>query len=304
MIALAGEVLVNLGGEPERDDSGLPPVDIEVPDDARELDRDVQAYRRELRALRRRERRMRLHLPLTHDGVVLPLLASVLVMALIAGTLLTVFTAGPGGELSDGGARPTAKATATSSGPTASSPPVSSPSVTAKDSLTAKLGKRLPDKPVKINGAPAYLPDLAPAVLLLIPARCNCAAAARQLVKQALAARLPIYLFASPGQAATVRGLTAQAPGQVIAAKDTTRALSHAYPHRGLTALLARQDGTVRVASLPSPKFQLAQQLSVLGSATAGTAPVSAPPTVSSPTVSSAAITPTAGTATSTTGPS
>ena len=50
-IALAGEVLVNLGGEPERDDSGLPPVDIVVPDDARELERDVQAYRREQRAL-------------------------------------------------------------------------------------------------------------------------------------------------------------------------------------------------------------------------------------------------------------
>ena len=72
---------MNLGGEPERDDSGLPPVDIEIPDDARELDRDVQAYRRELRARRRRERRMRLHAPLTRDGVVLPLLASCLTVA-------------------------------------------------------------------------------------------------------------------------------------------------------------------------------------------------------------------------------
>jgi hypothetical protein len=304
MIALAGEVLVNLGGEPERDDSGLPPVDIEVPDDARELDRDVQAYRRELRALRRRERRMRLHLPLTHDGVVLPLLASVLVMALIAGTLLTVFTAGPGGELSGGGARPTAKATATSSGPTASSPPVRSPSISAPDSLTAKPGKELPDKPVRINGGPVGLTGLTPAVLLLVPARCKCAAAARQLVKQALAASLHIYLFAGPGQAATVHRLAAQAPGQVFAAEDMTGALSHAYPHSGLTALLARQDGTVHVASLPSsPRFQLAQQLGALGSAATATAPVSSPPAVSSPTVSSAAITPTAGTA-STTGPS
>ncbi|HTZ91251.1 MAG TPA: hypothetical protein VMB74_02540, partial [Streptosporangiaceae bacterium] len=30
------EVSVNSGGEPERDDTGLPPVDIEIPDDARE----------------------------------------------------------------------------------------------------------------------------------------------------------------------------------------------------------------------------------------------------------------------------
>lgn len=296
---------MNLGGEPERDDSGLPPVDIEVPDDARELDRDVQAYRRELRALRRRQRRMRLHLPLTHDGVVLPLLASILVMALIAGTLLTVFTAGPGGELSDGGTRATAKATATSSGPTATSPPVSSPSISPPDTLTAKLGQRLPDKSVKIDGSPVDLIGLTPAVLLLVPARCHCAAAARQLVEQALAASLPIYLFAGPGQTATVQGLTAQAPGHVFAAKDFTGALSRAYPHTGLTALLARQDGTVRVAPLPSPKFQLARQLSVLGSTTAA-APVSTAPTVSTPTVTSraAATTPTAGTTASTTGPS
>jgi hypothetical protein len=300
---------VNLGGEPERDDSGLPPVDIEVPDDARELDRDVQAYRRELRALRRRERRLRLHLPLTHDGVVLPLLASVLVMALIAGTLLTVFTAGPGGELSDGGARPTARATATSAGPTATSPPASrppasSPSISAPDSLTAKLGKKLPDRAVKVAGGPVDLTGLTPAVLLLVPARCECTAAARQLVKQALAAGLPIYLFAGPGQAATVHKLAARAPGQIFAAKDTTGALSRAYPHSGLTALLARQDGTVHVASLPSPRFQLTRQLSALGSAAAPAAPGSSPPAVSSPTVTSAAITPTAGTASSSTGPS
>ena len=39
---------MNTGGDQGRDDYGLPPVDIEVPDDARELARDVQAYRREL----------------------------------------------------------------------------------------------------------------------------------------------------------------------------------------------------------------------------------------------------------------
>jgi len=70
---------VNLGGEPERDDFGLPPVDIEIPDDARELDRDVQAYHREQRALRRHLRRRRLRGPLSSDGMVMPLLAGCLV---------------------------------------------------------------------------------------------------------------------------------------------------------------------------------------------------------------------------------
>ena len=59
------EVRVNAGGEPERDDFPLPPVDIEIPDDARDLARDVQAYHRERRAARRRRRLGRLHAPLT-----------------------------------------------------------------------------------------------------------------------------------------------------------------------------------------------------------------------------------------------
>jgi hypothetical protein len=84
---------VSPGSEPGRDDSGLPPVDVEIPDDARELDRDVQAYRREQRATRRQERHTRWHRSLGKDGIMLPLLACCLILALIAGTLLTVFTA-------------------------------------------------------------------------------------------------------------------------------------------------------------------------------------------------------------------
>src|SRR5262249_34977545 len=77
------ERCVNVGGDPGRDDYGLPPVDIEIPDDARELDREVQAYHRELRAQRWRLRTRRLAGPLTRDGMALPLLA---------GTLLTVYS--------------------------------------------------------------------------------------------------------------------------------------------------------------------------------------------------------------------
>ena len=74
---------MNPGSEPDRDDFGLPPVDIQIPDDARELDRDVQAYLRELRALRRRDRVSRLRGPLARDGMVLPLLAGCLILALV-----------------------------------------------------------------------------------------------------------------------------------------------------------------------------------------------------------------------------
>src|SRR5499427_11104600 len=92
LAAHAGEMRVNIGGDPGRDDFGLPPIDIEIPDDARELERDVQAYHRELRAQRWRRRTHRLALPLTRDGLVLPLLAGCLALTLLAGTLLTVFS--------------------------------------------------------------------------------------------------------------------------------------------------------------------------------------------------------------------
>ena len=59
-----GDLPVSFASGPGRDDGGLPPVNIVVPDDARDLDRDVLAYRRELRAKRRRQRIMRLFGPL------------------------------------------------------------------------------------------------------------------------------------------------------------------------------------------------------------------------------------------------
>ena len=261
-IALAGEVLVNLGGEPERDDSGLPPVDIEVPDDARELDRDVQAYRRELRALRRQQRRIRLHRPLTRDGVVLPLLASCLVLALIAGTLLTVFTAGPGGDLP---AAPRPTATAGASNRPATSPPASPP-----DSPTAVPARNLPDKAIKIDAKPTALRGLTPAVLALVPVGCNCVTAIRQLVRQAGAAGVALYLVSAKGHLAALRQLAAREPGPPRVAEDYTGTLYAAYPPTGLTAVLAGRDGSVTVAASLPPAFRLTAQLDALQATSAG----------------------------------
>ena len=66
---------MNPGGGSGRDE---PPLDIQVPDDARELDRDVLAYHRELRAQRRRNRLRRLGGPFAAHGTLMPLLASIL----------------------------------------------------------------------------------------------------------------------------------------------------------------------------------------------------------------------------------
>ncbi len=72
-----------------------PPLGIQIPDDARELDRDVLAYHRELRARHRRRRLRRLVSPFAGQGTILPLLASILAVCLVAGAMLSVATFSP-----------------------------------------------------------------------------------------------------------------------------------------------------------------------------------------------------------------
>jgi hypothetical protein len=301
-------VHVNLGGEPERDDFGLPPVDIEIPDDARELDRDVQAYRREQRALRRRQRRMRLGAPLTRDGVVLPLLASCLVLALIAGTLLTVFTAGPGGENSLPGALGTrahssapagngqkassrgSQGTTAGAGTGAGSGSGGSPTAGPADSPTAvPTTQRLPDEFIRFRGKPLALSSLlshhTAVVLALFPVACQCQTTLRRLVTQVHQAGLQIYLVGSAGRLTAVRLLAAHLPAQAIVTEDSADVLYKAYPPTGLTALLVQPDGTVNKAPALSGAFRLTSQLNKLN---AEEAKAEAPPSAAASSSSAA----------------
>ena len=93
------------------------PLDIQIPDDARELDRDVLAYHRELRAQRRRNRLHRLTRPFSGPGTVMPLLASILAVCLVAGAMLSVATFSPSTAPADRTTRPSATAGATSPAP-------------------------------------------------------------------------------------------------------------------------------------------------------------------------------------------
>ncbi len=117
---------MNPGGGSGRDE---PPLDIQIPDDARELDRDVLAYRREQRARRRRTRRQKLTAPFGGTGTVMPLLASILAVCLVAGAMLSVATFGPGTAPATS-THPPATATGASSLPSTprSSPPSYAPS--------------------------------------------------------------------------------------------------------------------------------------------------------------------------------
>lgn len=232
---------MNPGGEPERDDTGLPPVDIEIPDDARDLDRDVQAYRRELRAVRRRERRRRWHRSLGKEGVVLPLLACCLILALITGTLLTVFTA-------------------TSNRSITGLPVTSAPSRTPEAEIVPI--QTLPDAPIFVSGS-IPVDQLDQAMVMLVPAGCGCAGTFRWLAGVASKAGVPAYVTYAPGaelEAEQFYGqLDAQVRGSVSLAGATDNALSTAQVQAGipasqLTAILVGPNSAAAWAIRLSPR--------------------------------------------------
>jgi hypothetical protein len=225
-------VHVNPGGGPDRDDAGLPRVDVEIPDDARELDRDVQAYHRELRAQRRRRRSGRLHLAMSRDGMVMPLLICCLVFALITGTLLTFFTstsidpAGLPGRSNQGG--PEGK------------PPSSGAATPARPTATPAPG--LANAPVQVGGQPQQVGDLRRAILLVAPAACGCDATISEIGGLAAAAHETVYLVSAEPDAIT------PGPGIRPATDESGELTGTLYPHAGLTAILVTPSGLVSYA--------------------------------------------------------
>ena len=121
-----------------------PPLDIQIPDDARELERDVLAYHRELRARQRRHRLRRLTSPFAGQGTVMPLLASILAVCLVAGAMLSVATFSP---TTSSGTHHHPAATASASSAKASSARPSRtarPSGSANSSAFSSTGYRVP----------------------------------------------------------------------------------------------------------------------------------------------------------------
>jgi hypothetical protein len=254
---------VNPGGEPERDESGLPPVDVEIPDDARELDRDMQAYYRELRAQRRHQRGLRARGTLAKDGILLPLLACCLILALITGTLLTVFTAtsdqsqghqlGPKAPGKATAPRPSASSDASggpSGGATSAAAGSSAPASAGTPPATAQLSivpTVLPPATIYVAGRSAIsVQDLTRAALVLIPPHCNCTATVSWLISVVTGADAQTYLvFTSSGKVDAENvywNLSSTTREQVLLALETDDQLSDnvsgTLQARGPTAIL------------------------------------------------------------------
>ena len=152
-----------------------PPLDVQIPDDARELERDVLAYHRELRARRRRHRLRRLTAPLRGQGTVMPLLASILAVCLVAGAMLSVATFSPATSTEHHGnpsatrtaatqrqsaknASSAASTTATSAtaSPSAGARVTARPSSSANSSAVSSTGYRVPASQIRpgTSGSP------------------------------------------------------------------------------------------------------------------------------------------------------
>lgn len=213
---------MGLHGDP--DDYGLPKVDVVIPDDARELDRDVIAYRRELRQSRRRRRLRRLARPFTRYGIAAPFIASAVLIALISGVLMTVVS------------------------PRQGPPVVQVPPTSPQRPQPGQLGGALPTGTVIAGARRIAIARFfaAAGVIMLVPRACACDAAVRSLARQAGLQRLKIWLIAdgrTGKDAEDVRRLAAG--GLAISAEDPGRVLSTTYRALGLTAVLLRPDRVV-----------------------------------------------------------
>ena len=220
-----------MGLHGDHDDYGLPKVDVVVPDDARELDRDVIAYRREVRQHRRHERWSRLGRPFTRYGIATPFIASAVLIALISGVLMTVISPRPNPR-------------------TVQVPPTGPQRLRPGD-----VGGVLPAGNVifRHKRVPADQLVNVAGVVLVVPRQCDCDSAAQGIIRQAGDQRLQVWLIADgrrDGDDKDVGRLAAgTAPGVTLVADDPDRVFASAYQATqatGLTAVLVRTDRIVR----------------------------------------------------------
>jgi hypothetical protein len=238
---------VSFASEPGRDDGNLPPVNIVIPDDARELDRDVLAYRREVRARRRRQRFLRFFQPFRTSefgghAAVIPLIAICLAICLVGGALLSVATMSP------------ASAPATGGGAQATAP---------AEELTG-----LPVGSVQVAGRAVPVRSLTSSVIALIPANCDCGLGLQRLAGQAVDAHATLYFAAGGQELAQLAGLTGRyGRGVAVAAADSDNVLTARYRPSGLTVLLVFKDATAEVVRNLPADFQYTLVMRDLGQA-------------------------------------
>jgi hypothetical protein len=228
---------VSFDGNPGPDDGGPPPVDVVVPDDARDLARDVLAYRREMRARRRRARLQWLlrRLGLAGHPTAFPLIATCVALALLAGTMLSIASINSGARL---------------------------PSASAQPSVTT-----MPGGEVRLDDA-RVVPTTAldGSLLVLIAPACGCGTSLASLVRQARAAGTRAYFVydaerTDTGLREQTRMTSQYGDGWARTVYDLSGVFYFAFATYQVTALLAHSDGVVHVVRTFQAGFDLTPAL-------------------------------------------
>jgi hypothetical protein len=246
---------VSFASEPGRDDGNLPPVNVVIPDDARELARDVLAYHREVRAQRRRQRlrrALRLFRASAFGGhaAIIPAIAICLAISLVGGALLSVATMSPASA-------PTTSPASTPTMSTASTPATSTARAPAPATAAGDLTE-LPSGTVELAGRPVAVRSLVISTIALVPANCDCDPQLSRLAGQAVAAHVGLYFAGAGPEIGQLPALGARyGDGAAMTVADNNRALTAAYRPQGLTILLVFKDARAEVIRTPGASFQL-----------------------------------------------
>jgi hypothetical protein len=193
---------------------------------------------------------------------------------MIAGMVLTMFSANPYSPVSTGqarvspGAADTGNAGTGHSGgsPAGSSPLSSSPSATSASSggPSRPAGQQLPADSIAVDRQPVSLRELRSTALAIIPAGCGCARAVARLLGQAMRSGITIYLVGRRGSLASLENLAASARGTVQLAIDADNALNRTYQPSGLMIVLVDSSGRVVTARSLQPNFRIGPSLRLL----------------------------------------
>jgi hypothetical protein len=195
----------------------LPPLstDVVVPDDARALARDVEAYRRELRAARRSTRLRRFkRLPRGRSGI---WVVAAIVLVIAAGTAVALF----GPTYGRRGQAPPAE-------------PLASPALPV-----GQVGGLLPDvtlEPAGANrtGGVTHARDERPAVFVLVPPGCTCSTTMSAVLRTVQSHSFDAYVVGTPDDASLPDLAEPDATGSAgVALIDRTSELAAVY---GITA--------------------------------------------------------------------
>ena len=229
---------------------------MQVPDDASELEPDRRAWLAEERGRRRRARARRLVLTRRWErfGLSGPLVVVCLLATALVGALAVVVTPRPRGPAPSAAPLATVPVLAVPDRADASPPPGTEPSV------GGLLGRRLPPARLEGDVRAVVAADLRPAVLVLVPAACDCPEAVGGVYRQAREFRLPVWLLGSGSRsggavpADLVRLDEAAAAGAARWAVDRERVLFRALNPRGITVALVSAEGVLAALRRDVPR--------------------------------------------------